>query len=875
MPCNLALRCAVALVLALLSCGCDDDDSSRKPLALTATPTASPSTSPTASPTPTPTTSPTPTVPQNPILGGELSVAFADGVLTLRRDEQTLQTWPLDAFQLGLVDVLEEAQNYDPYPIVANIPLLRRPRNLRWVAANAAQVSRADADSFTLALAFPENKTAALAIVQRAAGRFEARFVPQAGDPPVAFFRLRPRVDPSEAFYGLGEYFDAVNHRGRIRAMQLEVDSGIESFNNEAHVPIPFVIGTRGWGLFVESPYPAAFDVAAADDDVVEATFGTAFASLDGLLFHLFAAQHPLDVTKHYYDVTGYPTLPARWALGPWIWRDENRDQAQVENDLATIRDLDLATTAIWIDRPYASGVNSFDFKPSQFPDPPHMIQLAHDLGFRMALWHTPYVDRDDPATRELLQEANQGGYLPLRTGLALNDWGVPLDFTDPQAFSWWQDLIRRYTDMGIEGFKLDYGEDVVPGLAGTRTIWEFEDGSDERTMHGRYQLFYHRVYAELLPSDGSFLLCRHATYGGQRYASVIWPGDLDADMSKHRETVVDDGETYVAVGGLPASLIAGLSLGPSGFPFYGSDTGGYRHSPPDKETFTRWFEQTALSSVMQVGTSSSDVPWEFNEENGFDDEMLDWYREYARLHLRLFPYEWTHAQRLLNDGRPIQRALGLAYPEVGAHPDDTYLFGDDLLVAPVVERGERQRQVILPPGTWYDWWTGTAHEGDRTITVDAPLGVLPLFLRGGGIVPLLRPTIDTISPTTDPQRVDSYATSPGILYVRVGRGPDSAFEIFDGATVAQRSAGNALELSWADGEEFRYGAVFEITGVEEQIELVTDNGEPLARLASREELEAASSGWSDEGNGQAVKVPGGVHQVRLTYSSAPVERDR
>ena len=252
----------------------------------------------------------------------------------------------------------------------------------------------------------------------------------------------------------------------------------------------------------------------------------------------------------------------------------------------------------------------------------------------------------------------------------------------------------------------------------------------------------------------------------------MIWPGDLDATMWGHREVVqTPDGKTITAVGGLGPSIVYGLSLGPSGFPFYGSDTGGYRYSPPgpDKQTFMRWFQQTALSSVMQVGTSGNSVPWEFRpDKENFDQEVLDTYRVYARLHLRLFPYEWTYAKRLAEDGRPIQRPLGLAFPELGEHPSDTYLFGDHLLVAPVIERDAVTRDVILPPGHWMDWWDGTVLEGGRTETVAAPLDRLPLFLAKGGIVPLLRPTIDTIAPVGDPDAIDSYATTPGRLWVRV-----------------------------------------------------------------------------------------------------------
>lgn len=702
--------------------------------------------------------------------------------LTLTRGEDVLLTLPMDGLQLGRVDEVSDDVSYDPWPLVSEDPVYDPPDGLRWLNVVSARVSSTGTDTFALALTFEQEASAALTVTVNDEGSFRLELVPDAGADQVAYFRLRPRVDSAEGFYGLGAQLDDVNLRGRRKAMQLELDSGIESSYNEAHVPVPLILGSTGWGLFCHSPYPGAFDVATQADDLVEATFGTGPASSEGFVFHLFAAEHPLDLTRHYYELTGYPVLPARWALGPWIWRDENDDQAQVESDIATIRQLDLATTGYWIDRPYASGVNSFDFDASQFPDPQAMIDEMHALGFRVALWHTPYLDEDDPDVQALHDEALANDYFPPRTSINFNNWSDPIDLTNPDAYAWWQGLIRRYTDMGIEGFKLDYAEDIVTGVWGARNVWEFWDGSDERTMHSQYPIFYHRVYAETLPTTGGFLLCRAGTYGDQQNVSVIWPGDLDSNMAHHREETTDhDGNPYTAVGGLPASMIYGLTLGPSGFPFYGSDTGGYRHCPPDKETFTRWFQQTALSSVMQVGTSCNDVAWEFDSESGFDQEQLDWYRIYTRLHLRLFPYEWTYAQRILTDGRPIQRPLGLQYPELGVHPWDQYLFGDDLLVAPVMVHGARDRTVLFPPGRWIDWWTGEAYDGDQTQTVDAPLGILPLYQREGSIVPLLRPTIDTTAPTTaDASLVDSYDTTPGVLYPVVAAGEASTFALFD-----------------------------------------------------------------------------------------------
>lgn len=802
-----------------------------------------------------------------------LTVAADARSLTLRRRDEVLLWFPADAFQLGTVAALDERSSYDPYFLESHGPLFPAivPPSLQWRQVRAASVASASAATIVIHLGFDDGRSAALTLSIGAPGRFVATLVPDlpAGSPAVAWIRLRPRASSTEAFYGLGEWEDDVNHRGKIRPMQIEIDPSIESLYNEDHFPIPLLIGSRGWGLFVESKRVGEFDVATQEADLVEITYGTAQQSGDGLRFHLFAAERPLDITKHYYDVTGYPLLPAQWALGPWIWRDENRDQAQVLDDIDKIRSLDLATSAIWIDRPYASAVNTFDFKPSQFPDPPSMIAAAHANGLRMALWSTPYVE---PAAEPLRSEALANNYFTPTAGLLLNGWSKPIDFTNPAAYDWWQGLIHRYTDMGIEGFKLDYGEDIAPGIQGHRNVWKFADGSDERTMHYGYTLLYHQIYAETLPASGGFLLCRAGRWGDQRNISVAWPGDMDATFTRHGEPYVDhSGKTHIGVGGLPATVIMGLGLGPSGFPFFGADTGGYKASPPGNELYIRWFEQTSLSTVMNVGDSSSQPPWEFTPENGRDTATVDLYRIYARLHMRLFPYEWTYAQNIANDGRPIQRALGLAYPEIGVHPSDEYLFGDDLLVAPVVEAGATTRHVIFPPGNWIDWWDGTLYVGGRTggaeIDVPAPLSKLPLFVRAGGIVPLLRPTIDTISPTTlTPDRVDSYANDAGVLYARVVPSETaSTFTLFDGVRISQMPIAGGNEVTFHGGQTFTSGAVLEILRIPVIPQTVTRNDSEMVGRDTLAAVEAASDGWFWEpslGGTLWVKVPGGDQRI-------------
>ncbi len=737
------------------------------------------------------------------------------------------------AWRMGVADAVDPSFHYNPYSALQTPPVYQ-PRSLRWVSPEAVTAAvDGDGAAVTLTLDFGALGTGTARLTVGAHG-IDGHFTPPA-DAPVVYLGLRLHGDAEEAFYGLGEVFDTLNHRGHLRALQLELALDIESANNEVNVPVPLLLGTTGWGVFVDSQYPGAMAVATEAADQIDAVFGTGEFSADGLRFTLLAAAHPLDLIKGYYAVTGTPTLPAAWALGPWIWRDENDDQAQVLDDIESLRTLDLATTGIWIDRPYASGVSSFDFHPEQFPAPQAMIDRAHALGLRFALWHTSYVGEDQPATAALHAEAEANGYYPPEVGPIVNNWGRPVDLTNPAAYAWWQDLVRRYTAMGVEGYKLDYVQDVVPGLGRVRNRWRFFDGSTERTMHVGYQRLYHQVFAETLPPDGGFLLTRTGLPGDQVNGVIIWPGDLDSSLATRGSAQVDprSGETYTATGGLPASLIGGLSLSASGFAFYGSDTGGYRHCPPSKETFVRWFEQTALSSVMQVGTSCNDVPWQPTPANGFDAEVLDLYRIYARLHLRLWPLAWTLAHGLADSGRPLTRPFGLQHPELDHHPDDAYFFGEDLLVAPVMVPGARARAVRFPAGRWFDWWTGAPRDvaaGAGDAQVDAPLGTLPLFLRAGGIVPLLRPTIDTLAPTTEPDRVDSFDDRVGPLHVRLAPPVEgeARLRLYDGTVIAQAQGPEGWRVTLTPGDVFREGFVVEAWGLPEGAAAQVD-GAPAA----------------------------------------------
>lgn len=795
---------------------------------------------------------PAPKPPPPPALlltGTDWSLSVDQGAFVFARTNEALITLPPSAFQIGTVSRLEDTLSYDPFWLVVNDGVFTPmpPTGFAWRAPTDSSIAL-EGDELVLSLTYNRNLTATVRAKKADDGHLVLRFVPE-GTSVIGYLRVRAGVDATEAFYGLGEWFDGINHRGKLRPMQLEADLNLESAASENHVAIPFLTSPRGWGLFIESRRHGVFDVAKSDPAIVDVMYGTAEDSAAGLTVHLFSAPDPLDLPRQYYRVTGFPRPPADWATGPWIWRNENQDQAEVEDDARQIRALDLPTSALWIDRPYATEVNTFDFDPARYPDAGAMVNTLHAAGLRLALWHTPYVA---PGAEPFFTQATAGGFFPPSQGTQLNRWGPPLDFTKPEAVTFWRGLITRYTSAGVEGFKLDFAEDVIAGLSGRSGGWRFANGETDRTMTDGYQRRYHDTYRAVLANNDGFLLVRHAQWGEQFTGVIVWPGDIDATLTRFGEAFTErGGDRVIGVGGLPSAIRAGIGLSMSGFPYFASDTGGYRHGPPDKETFLRWVEHAALMPVMQTGDSTSQPPWVYTPENGRDAEALDTYRTFARLHLRLFPYFWSEVQAMATTGKPVVRPFGLQFPALNQHPEDQYLLGDALFVAPVEVKGAISRTLIKPPGRWFRFSDGVELTGEAgaTVTVQAALTELPLYLREGALIPMLAPDIDTLAPATD-ATVRSYANDAGTLWVRAQPG-SGLVNLFDGTQVLMTPD----LLSATAGQRFTSDVVWEFVGVAAPSSVEHD-GVALPVLADEAALINAPKGTSFANGRLLIKTP-------------------
>lgn len=628
-------------------------------------------------------------------------------------------------------------------------PLSPSPAGVRF---HALDVGIAALDATRATVADDEGRRGTLTVSAGAPGVFTLRLVRDPSVTDVALVRARFASDDG-AYHGLGERFGHADARGSIVPMQFAI-GGTRSGLNEHHVPVPFVVSTKGYGIFARTREAGAFDVAATDPDELRTTFEGASLELT-----FYVDPDPTLVIAEYARDTGLPRLPPYWASAPMHWRNEWATEDVAREDSLRIRTEDVPCTTFWIDNPWQTSYNDLVIDETRFPNADAFLAELRNRGYMVLFWSTPYLDAVDTGAaptneaERLFLTARDAGYFVRHSSGAVflspsspGATGAMLDFTNEAAIEFWKSRLVTLIGRGARAFKLDYGEDILVEMLGARTNLQFSDGTTERQTHNVYNVLYHEPYRRALDEaspDGGFLLVRASAWGGQSVADIVWPGDLDNDL---REGL--DGE----VGGLPAAITALVSLAASGFASFASDTGGYRGGMPTRETLLRWAEHTAFTPFLQLGGAGDHHnPWLYDAEAGTI------YQHLARAHMDLVPYWRLYALRAATTGRPPLAHAALAFPnDPGSRVDPyAYLLGDDLFVAPVIAPGATTREVHVPPGTWFHWFTGERFDGPRVATISAPIGAPPVLVRQGALLPLLPDDIDTLVPVDDPTLVD------------------------------------------------------------------------------------------------------------------------
>ena len=568
------------------------------------------------------------------------------------------------------------------------------------------------------------------------------------------FVRVTLPKDPAEPLYGTGDAAIHPNVSGTVRVMELRVDPKSASGLNETHVPVPLVMWPReNLAMFVADDRPGAMDLGATAADRVDVTY--ALPARGVYKIYLTKAATPIDLVRKYVQLTAKPAVPPRWAFAPQQWRNEWTNSAEMLGDAGTMRNLHIPGSVMWIDNPWETAYNDFAIDTQRFADAQTLIATLGAQGYKVMFWSTPYVNATGLTAADHAMGVGSRFFVTDDGGGVIdypwsNGPGALVDFSQAAATAWWRQRIAKVTALGAAGFKLDYGEDLVPDIGGSIVAMETAAGDNE-VMHNRYAGLYHAAYLGALPPGDGFLITRAGAWGEQATNTAIWPGDLEGTFEDHGGLGSDG---LVLVGGLPSAISRGLSLSVSGYPFYGSDIGGFRGFPTT-EVLLRWAEYAAFGTIMQLGGGGkSHDPW---DATLFDPTAADIYKRYATQHIQLFPYLYSLALAAGADGTPVTRPARFVFD--CACDDAMFLLGDALLVAPVVTAGATTRVVVLPPGDWIDRATGAIVTGDghAAITVPAALDTIPTWQRANTLLPTFARFADTLLPSAA-AGVTSYA---------------------------------------------------------------------------------------------------------------------
>jgi alpha-D-xyloside xylohydrolase len=507
----------------------------------------------------------------------------------------------------------------------------------------------------------------------------------------------------------------------------------------------PFYQSSRGYGLVVAGTTFGRFDVAASDPRIVSFRFETGTTPESRrLVFHVLLGPDHATILDQYTALTGLAFVPPDWAFLNWRWRDELaagptaaldgvQVNAQVAEDVLMYERLGIPPGVYLFDRPVLEGEFGFArfvFDETRLPNSVSMLASLRARGYRIGTWSSTWACGSDPGDNGL--EAQLFGFLAPGPGGTPHcaDLGGQNFILDPTSagFSYWRDKIRAFVEAyDIDVIKLDRGEEHIPSEA--TDVWaDGRTGREVRNDYPNLQAALHN-FALHAAKDTDFVLFSRPGYTGtQRYA-VFWGGDIPGSEQFGLGAGTDLG--------LRSAIISQQRAAFMGFPIWGSDTGGY-YEFRDREVFARWIEFSAFSGIMEIGGKGTHAPWDMPTAPAYDQEMIDIYRRYAQLRVRLLPYIVAAAAEA-ERGLPIVRPMPFFDRRDPKLRDlwDQYMFGPDLLVAPVWKVGERSRKVYLPRGRWRSYWSpGKVLRGRRTITVDAPLDTIPVFVRAGAQVP-------------------------------------------------------------------------------------------------------------------------------------------
>ena len=529
-----------------------------------------------------------------------------------------------------------------------------------------------------------------------------------------SFMRVQMDIDLGEKIYGLGECFTPLVKNGQSYTIWNE-DGGTNS--NLAYKCIPFYLTNRNYGMFVNDTGPVSFEVGSEHTARVQ-------CSVPGekIDFMIIGGSNMKDVIRRYTDLTGKPALLPAWTFGLWLTTSASSDydQKKVMELVGGMKDRGVPLHVFMYDA-FATKENewcSFEWDRRIFPQIEQQLkELKADYNIHPSYWLNSYIAQKSP----LFDEAMEKGYLLKRPNGDVWQWdewqsgmGI-VDFTNPDAYRWFQNKLRPLVEQGIESFKTDFGERIPTDIV-------YHDGSDPLRMHNYYTYLYNKCVFELLEEckgkNHACLFARSATAGGQKFP-LHWSGDPRANYTD-----------------MALSLRGGLSLCLSGFAFWSHDIGGF-DGCPTADLYKRWVAFGLLSTHSRLHGIVHKVPWLFSkegEQNG--EESVAVLKAFTELKCSLMPYLYAVAVNSHQTGLPSMRAMVLEFPEDMncENLESQYMLGDRIMVAPVMNE-QGTVTYYLPEGEWTHLLSNEVKAGGKWMREAYDYFSLPLFVRENSIL--------------------------------------------------------------------------------------------------------------------------------------------
>jgi alpha-D-xyloside xylohydrolase len=590
-----------------------------------------------------------------------------------------------------------------------------------------------------------------------------------------------------EHYYGLGQNQEGMlDYRGRTIDCKHYYDAPAGET-----VCVPFMVTNKGYGIVWDNPSDTLISAGLHGRTVWQSQMG-------GRVSYFVISGATLDeLYAGYRKITGITPLPPKAAFGYIQSKARYETQKQVLDVADGYRTRGYPLDIMVVDWFYWTRMGQLDINAADFPDPKAMNQKLHDQGVHSIISVWPRFEKESryfdflAAKGWLLKDADGK---PV-DGLAVrNDRaGALIDSTNPQAREWYWDKIRdNIAAQGFDWFWLDETEpDLVPDG------YFYSIGSGDR-YHNLFPLVHTQGVAEGSrrdrPNKRNLILARAAYLGSQRYGSLFWSSDINP--------------TWEA---LKRQIPTGLDFTASGLAYWGNDIGGWQWLPqshtPERpplvdpsdarnvvghnddypELITRWYEYATFTPTLRAHGSRKDTEvWSYGKQA---EAVI---AKYLRLRYTLIPYIYSLGKHTYDTGAPFMRALFMDFPNDPnvSNMGDEYMFGPAFLVAPVTEQGRETRQVYLPAGSdWCNYWTDEKFKGGQTVTVAAPIDIIPLFVRAGSIIPL----------GTD---IQNTGTAQPLKEIRVYPGKAAEFTLYDDDGVSndyEKGKGRATHLRWDD----------------------------------------------------------------------------